>query len=268
MAITTRDGALAGMQYPRDFVKAVTPTLVAGRPHSLFYLAGRPSAAAAPSPGIGGAQLTFYSGQIPFDDVATGSSYLGRFQANATQPGTLILADRLWHNSGITITTNTLQTFTASSTIPPRDVYGTSNGTGVYAAIEVSAATGAGTPTLTLTYTNQSGTSGRVATNILPTVATSAAGAFYEIGLQSGDTGIQRAESLTLSATWTSGTIHLVLYRVISRLELVGAFVPNAIDSLTSGFPQIFNDSVPFLIFQPNTTTATNVAGQVIWTQG
>ena len=39
MAITTLDGAIAGMQYPKDFSKAVTGTLVAGRLHSLFYLA-------------------------------------------------------------------------------------------------------------------------------------------------------------------------------------------------------------------------------------
>ncbi len=51
MAITTLDGLLAGMQYPREFIKAVTPTLVVGRPHSLFYLAGVPGAAAAPTPG-------------------------------------------------------------------------------------------------------------------------------------------------------------------------------------------------------------------------
>jgi arylsulfatase A-like enzyme len=33
------------MQYPREVIKAATPTLVAGRPHSLFYLAGMPGAA-------------------------------------------------------------------------------------------------------------------------------------------------------------------------------------------------------------------------------
>ena len=40
MAITTLDGALAGMKPPQTFAKAPTGTLVAGRPVSLFYLAG------------------------------------------------------------------------------------------------------------------------------------------------------------------------------------------------------------------------------------
>ncbi len=48
MAITTVDGALAGFRPAEKILKAVTGTLVAGRPHSLFYLAGIPGAAVAP----------------------------------------------------------------------------------------------------------------------------------------------------------------------------------------------------------------------------
>lgn len=269
MAITTVDGALAGMQYPREIVKAVTGTMVAGRPHTLWYLAGIPSAGSAPSSGIGGGTLSSnVTGQIPFTNPVSGNSYLARFQGQCTQAGTLMLCDRLWANSGITITSTSEQTFTSSAQIPARDANGTNSGDGVFAGVEVSATTGAGTPTLTVKYTNQSGTAGRTATNQIATVASSIAGTFYPIGLQAGDTGIQKAESLTLSATWTSGTIHVILYRVIARLELSGANIPNAIDALTAGFPRIYDSSVPFLIFIPNTTTTSNVLGQVIWTQG
>lgn len=268
MSITTLDGALAGMQFPREFIKAVTPTLVAGRRHSLFYLAGIPPAAAAPSPGIGGAVLTSYAGQLPFTNPVSGNTYLARLQAQATIAGTLILADRLWHNSGITITSTSEQTFTGAAQIPARDENGENFGVGVFAGIEVSAATGTGTPTLTLKYTNSDGTADKTATNIYPTVASSAIGAFYPIGLAAGDVGIQKAQSLTLSATWTSGTIHVVLYRQIARLELTAANTPNALDALTGGFPRIFDDSVPFLMFIPSTTTASNICGSALWTQG
>ena len=44
MAITTIDGAIAGFQPPRSFMKAITATLVAGRPASLWSLAGNPGA--------------------------------------------------------------------------------------------------------------------------------------------------------------------------------------------------------------------------------
>lgn len=267
MAITSIDQALAGMTYPREFAKSLSGTLVAGRPHSFFYTVGIPGAGVAPTPGIGGEVLTSVAGQIPFSNPVSGNTYLARLQAQATQAGTLMLCDRLWQNSGIDITLNTEQTFTGSATIPSRDANGASLGDQVYAGVEVSTATGAGTPTLTLKYTNQAGVANQTATNIVSTVASSIAGTFYPIGLAAGDTGIQKAQSLTLSATWTSGTIHVVLYRVLARLEL-NAQTGNAIDALTSGFTRLYNNTVPFLIFIPNTTTSTNIMGQVVYTQG
>lgn len=268
MAITTLDGVIAGIQYPREIVKAATGTLVAGRPHSLFYLAGVPPAAVAPTPGIGGAALTTYAGQIPFSNPSSGNTHLARFQAQATIAGSLLLCDRLWHNSGIDVTLITEQTFTGAAQIPPRDANGQDAGVQVLGAVEISGAVGAGTPTLTLKYTNQDGIADKTATNILATVASAPSGTFYQFGLAAGDSGIQKAQSLTLSATWTSGTIHVVLYRIIARLELIATNLANAIDALTSGFPRFFNNSVPFLVFIPSTTTSSYIAGHVIWTQG
>ena len=268
MAITTVDGALAWMQPPREFYKAVTGTLVAGRPHSLFYTAGIPGAAVAPTPGIGGAVLTSYAGQIPFTNPGSGNTYLARFLGQATQAGTLLLCDRLWHNSGITITSTSPQALTGSAQIPARDANGTNAGEGVFAGVEVSAQTGAGTPTLTLTYTDQSGNPNATATNVVATVATSIVGTFYPIGLAAGDTGVQTVQSLTLSASWISGTLSLVAYRVLARLEITLANSPNAADALTAGFARAYDNTVPFLIFIPQTTTSSNIAGHVIWTQG
>lgn len=268
MAITTVAGALSGMQYTVEFVKAATGTLVAGRPHSLFYLGGQPPAAAAPTPGIGGAVLTSYTNSLLFVNPVSGNTYVARFQAAVAQGGTFLLCDRLWHNSGITITSTSAQTFTGAAQIPARDANGANSGAEVYAGVEVSTATGAGTPTLTLGYTNSAGTASRTATNIVATVASSIAGTFYPIGLQAGDTGIQVANSLTLSATWTSGTIHVVLYRILARLEITTANVPNAGDALTGGFARAYDNTVPFLIFIPQTTTSSVTAGHVIWTQG
>jgi hypothetical protein len=267
MAITTIDQALAGMRPPREVYKGLTGTMVAGRPHSLFYLPGIPCPAIAPSPGLDGEVLTSYSGQIPFTNPVSGNSYLTRLHGQSTVAGTLMLCDRLWHNSGITITSNTEQIFTSSDQIPARDQNGTNSGVGIFAGVEVSTVTGAGTPTLTIKYTNQSGTADQTATNVVATVASSIAGTFYPIGLAAGDTGIRRAQSITLSATWTSGVIHVVLYRVIARLELA-AQIPNALDALTSGFVRMYDNTVPFLIIIPNTTTTSNISGQFMWTQG
>lgn len=271
MPITSLDGALIGSQWPRFFGKAVTPTLVAGRPQSLWALAGNPGAGAFDTT-LAGVALSSTSaqvnGQIDFRDPAGGiNTHLGRFQGAASQAGVLILADRLWHNGGFTITSNTSQTVN-SAAFPARDNNGTTNGEGVLLGLEISAAAGAAAPTITVGYTNSANVASRTATNAFPTANSPTAGAFFPIGLQAGDIGVRSVQTLQLSASWVSGTMNLVAYRPLVALELTAAFVPNAVDALTSGFPRLFNGSVPFLIFIPSTTTASNVSGQVIWTQG
>lgn len=267
MAITTLDGLIAGMQYPCEFVKAATPTLVAGRPHSLFYLAGIPGAAIAPSPGLSGVALTSYAGQLPFANPASGNSYLARLVGQATIAGQLILCDRLWHNSGFTITSTAAQTVNSVSW-PSRSADGTTNGAGVILGVEISTATSSGTPTITVNYTNQANTSGRSATNIVATSSSSAIGAFYPIGLAAGDTGVRSVQTLTLSVTWTSGTMHLVAYRILARLDLSSANTPSSLDAVTGGLPRLFDNTVPFLLFVPSATTASVITGHAIWSQG
>lgn len=270
MAITTLDGALEGMRPPVMLAKAATGTLVGGRPHTLWALAG------APGPGAYNATLngvvlsgsiTNVNGQIPRVDPVTGNAHLARFQATATQAGVLMLVDRLWHNGGFTITLTTAQAI-VSPAFPARDINGSTNGEGVLLAVEVSATTGAGVPTITVNYTNSDGVAGRIATNINATLATSAAGAVYLIGLQAGDKGVRSVQSLTLSATWTSGTINLVAYRLIASLELPGSLIPQALDFVSSGAPRLYNGTVPYMMFIPFTTTSTNVIGSYVETQG
>jgi len=267
MAITSLDNVGAGGQYARQFVKATTPTLVAGRPHSLFYLAGVPGAATASTAGLSGEALTSYAGQIPFTNPVSGVTELGKFTGQCTIGGQLLLCDRLWHNSGIDVTSTGSQTIN-SVTFPARDVSGTTNGDGVLVGVEVTAATGAGTPTITVGYTNQSGTASRTATNAISTVASSAIGAFYPIGLQSGDSGVRSIQTYQQSATWTSGSVSLVAYRTIARLPLITDNGPFSVDWLTTAGQSLYDNSTLFLIFIPRSTTASQVHGEVIWTQG
>ena len=267
MAITTLDGALAGMQYPREFVKAVTGTMVAGRPHSTFFLAGIPGAAAAPSPGVAGAALTTYAGQIPFTNPVSGNSYVARMAGQATIAGQLLLCDRLWHNSGLSVTLTTAQTVN-SVAWPARDADGSTNGVGVLVGLEVATNLGAGAPVLSMSYTNQAGTSGKTGAGVVAFAASSIAGTFYPIGLDAGDTGVRSIQTVTLTVSRTSGSHNLVAYRILARLELTSANIPNAIDCLTSGFARMYDNSVPFIVFVPSTTTTSNITGHVIWTQG
>lgn len=268
MAITTLDGALAGMRPPEFIAKGVPPAnYVAGRPSTPFYLAGSPGAAAAPAPGLAGAALTSYAGQIPIP-AASGNTHIARFSgAHSTQGGILLLCDRLWHNSGIVVTTTTAQTIN-SVAWPARDKAGTTNGAGVYIGLEIVTATGAGVATPSISYTNSDGTAGRtsVATDVY--AATSGAGSFYRLGLAAGDVGVRSVQSVTLGVSMTSGSVSLVAYRVLAVLELPAAGVPNAVDALSSGLPRLYDNTVPFLIFIPQTTTSGIITGSVVYTQG
>lgn len=78
MAITSLDLALAGERPLEFFSKAASGNTVAGRPFSPFYTAGVPGAAVAPTPGLSGAALTSYDGQIPVP-AASGNTHLSYF---------------------------------------------------------------------------------------------------------------------------------------------------------------------------------------------
>lgn len=268
MAITTVDGALAGMKPPEDFLKVGATMEAAGVFYSPFYVTGRPGAATAPSPGLNGAALTTYAGQIPFTNPGAGNSYLARLEASASVAGKLLLCDRLWHNSGYTVTTTTAQNTTHPG-LPARDANGATSGDGVMLGIEVSTATtNAGAITnMTASYTDQGGTAGATAT-IASFPITATLGTFIPFNLAAGDTGVRSVQSLTLGTSLVTGVVHLVQYRILASVSCPVANVGFAVDALTAGFPRLYDNTVPFLLWLPSATTAVTIAGQMIVTQG
>lgn len=277
MAITTLDGLFAGLRPTQEFNKVITPTLVVGRPASLWALGGNPAAGSFDAT-LNGVVLssssTIPNGAIPHFDPSSGNSYLAYLGAQSSAAGgSLLLLDRLWHNGGITATSTSAQNIT-SPTWPSRnptsgiDDTPTTTGVGVLLAVEISAVMGAAVPTITISYTNSAGTSGRTATNILAVTSASPAGCTYWIGLQAGDLGVRSVQSVTLSVSWVSGTMNLVAYRRIASLPLL-AGIPNAIDSLTGAGQRLYNGVVPWMVFVPGATTATLIqSGTYIESQG
>lgn len=272
MAITTLDGAIAGMRAPVPLVKVGIATAAVGamRGYSPWYANGNPGASVANAAGVNGdavtpADGTAVQGRIPRTNPGAGNAYLARLGISASTAGTLWLIDRLWHNSGLTVTSTAAQAITPA-TLPARSGDGTTNGANVMAAMEWSATGGAGVPTVTLTYTDQDGNAGNTGT--ITAVASPPVGTFEIFTLAAGDTGIRAPTSFIQSATRTSGTMHLVLFRVLAQVEVTAANIGNAIDALTSGMPRIYDDSVLQLVWFPSATTATNFIGQYIETQG
>jgi len=270
MAITTLDGVLAALQPIRHVSKGSTGTTVAGRPHSSWPQVGHPTTGVQDAT-LNGAVLSSSGsqvvGQIFHEDPLSGNAYLGRLQTTTPNPGCYVFCDRLWSNGGINITSTSAQAIT-SPAWPARDVNGSANGDGILLGVEVSATTGNGTPTITVSYTNQANTSGRSGTNIDATSNTSVAGSFIRIGLQAGDTGVRSVQSITLSATWTSGTINLVAYRPIAMLEAIRSNVPSTIDALTGGMPRLYNGTVPFILLISAASSQQNIVANVTEAHG
>lgn len=272
MAITTLDGAIAGFKAPEVLTKVgITMSAVgAARGYTPWYVAGRPGASVAPSVGINGQAVdatigTTVQGRIPRVNPGSGNSYLGRLSMQTNIAGSLWLIDRLWQNSGLSVTSIAAQAITPA-TAAARDNAGTSNGAAVMAAIEWSATGGAGVPTVTLTYTDQDGNAG--ATGTFTGVATPPVGTFEIFSLAAGDTGVRVPTSFIQSATRTSGTMHLVLFRVLAQLDCSLANCASAMDVITSGMPRIYDNSVLQWVWFPTATTATTFLGTYIETQG
>ena len=252
----------------RFWAKAATPTLVTGRWHSTWGMAGIPGAGSWNTT-LAGVNLSSTSamvaGQIPFTDPGSGSSYLARFVGAVGQPGKLLLCDRLWHNGGFTAVTSA-QTIN-SAAFPARDVNGSTNGVGVFVGMEYSATGAANTPTITVSYTNQAGTAGRTGSN-LTTSSAPPAGTFVGLTMQAGDTGVQSVQTVAFTSAPTAGSVNLVAYRVIAALECAQAYQASALDLVTGGMAQMFNGSVPYLVFIPTSTTASALSGGMTVTQG
>jgi hypothetical protein len=275
MAVLTLDAVFSGLRQPQFISKSITATLVAGRAASLWSLAGMPGAGTFDTT-LNGVVLSstsaLVSGQIPHYDPAAGNSYLAYINAMATQAGTLLVLDRLWHNGGYTITTTGAQNST-TPTWPSRcptsgtDDTPSTNGQGVLVSLEVSAAAGAASPAPTLTYTNQAGTGSRTAGLTQTTNNSPAIGATWFFGLQAGDTGVRSVQSLALNTSWVSGTVNLAAYRLLASIPLQ-ANIPTAADALTGLGTRVYNGTVPWLVFIPNTTTASIVTGVYTETQG
>jgi len=287
MSITTLDGALAGCQPPRFFFKGtgITPTAT-GVPISLWSSAGIPGPGSFDTSTAYGVALSSSSslvnGQIPHTDPGSGNAYLMKFLAQVSQPGLLLLCDRIWHcgansaGSAISVTSTSSQTINSntsgasnnSGSWYARDNNGSSNGDGILLALEVSSGVGSGTPTITVTYTNSAGTGSHTGGFVLPWTASSKTGSFYPIALQAGDIGVRSVQTIQLSNSMSSGQFVLVAYRVLAQVEIDVAATANAVDLLTSGFPRLYNGVVPFLVFIPANTTAPSFCGQYSETQG
>lgn len=267
MAITGVDTALAGLLPPYSIWKTSFTGEAAGEWFSPFYTAGNPGAATPPGTGQNGAALSAYAGQLPFPVAVAGTNvYLADLTAVAgSNVGCVALCDRLWHNSGYTMTTTGAQ-LTTFPGLPSRDYSGGTNGVDVMLGLEVSTVTGnaGAVTTITASYTDSDGAAGNTAT-ITSFPATAVPGHFSIFNLAAGDKGIRSLQSISLGTSLVSGAIHAVLFRVVA---MIGTPVPNTAVSMPLTTPRrMYDQSVPMLLYGLSGTAGGAVAGTLQYTQ-
>ncbi len=267
MAITTLDGAISGAQPSVPYIKSGIAMAAVGalRGYNPRYASGNPGPATAPGAGINGAAVIGPGSQIVRANPGSGNAYLMGLDMAPSQQGMLWLIDRLWDNSGLSVTSITAQAITAAA-LPARDRTGTTNGVDVMAAIEWLTTGGAGTPTATLTYTDQTGAASKTSTFTGVTAPPVGTFEIFQPGAANG--GVRAPTSFIQSATRTSGTMSLVLFRKIAAVPCQLANVGAALNFLTGGAQRIFDNACLEPIWFPSATTAVNLLGGYTETQG
>ena len=249
----------------RSLFKVGTAIEAAGQYYCFAKDAGAPGAWSPGTPGINGRNTNGTTaadlGCITVGNPSSGAWYIRDFNIAASQVGQFILADVLWVNTGLVVTTTTAQAIT-QPTLPLRDNLGTSNGFGVGAGILVTTATtnAAAIANITLSYTNSEGVAGRTGTMSYP--ATAGIGTFVPFQLAQGDIGVRSIQSITLGTTLTAGAISLIAFNFLATVPVTVANIGSiAFQRKLDLKLQNGHCLLPFWI--ASTTAAVNLTGTI-----
>lgn len=259
MAIASVDDIAAALAAPAQripYMKAITAPKAAGSFQSSWLAAGQPGAGAASPAFNAGAGYTCdksTTGALPYTNGSV-QNWLARISAMCSQPGVIVLADRLWSCSGMGFAASTY-TVTTPGSLPARI---TDNGVGCELWVEQFAAAGAASGTLTANYVNTAAAS--KAGVIGAVVSAPVIGQMQQVPLQAGDTGVKQLTSVVNSATWTSGSWGMTILKRLAEIP-IGIAGAGAIMDWAACLAQIPADACLFAFMLAQNTTAPNLTG-------
>lgn len=247
--------------------------LASGAWYSSWTVAGAPGQGVAPSSGVAGnVPTSATAGAIPFINPTAQNTHIGRLEgayviAGNANPTQVAVYDRLWHDSGIDVTLTTAQTIQSAPPVAVPLTRPDALGAQVEAWWEVYATMGAGTPTVTLTYTDQDGNTGNSGSSgaLGTTMPLGRTGRF---SLASGDTGVRSIQTWQANATFTSGTIGLVQRRRLLCHELQPSGLPTTLDAIECGVPRVYDDACLEVLFFASSSLGFTASLQLFLAQG
>lgn len=259
MAITTWDGFIASVKQYIPLAKTASRTTVASTWFSIFDLAGNPGSGT-----LAGTSTTV--GVVPNDATAgcppinfsTGTGYLAQVDFGNTVAARMKIFDMLFKAGAYAFTgaTTNLATQPSYSSRCP----GSTDFTDTQIWIEVTTSFATGTAwQVQITYTNQSGTAAK---STVISVAQAAAGLtqgkLFQLALASGDSGVQKIESVIVTnggTAMTAGNFNVLVLKPLwsGRVRAANDGDCHAIDK--TALPIIYLDSALYVAVNADSTS-------------
>lgn len=264
MAITSLNDYLNSAKQGIQLTKTATRTSVALIPFSVFDLAGQPGAGTlAGTSTSAGVVPTDVTAGCPLINFSTGVGYLAKVEYGSSVICRMYIYDMLFKAGAYAFTAGTTSLSAQpviSSRCPDYPGSGTVFGVDNQIWIEVTTAFVTGTAwQVQITYTNSAGTTGR--TSIISAAQAAAAltqGKMFQIALQSGDSGVQKIESVIVTnggTAMTAGNFNVLILRQLwsNRVTIANG---GGIDTLLqSGMPIVYQDSALITVIQADSTS-------------
>jgi hypothetical protein len=256
--ILSIDDFLASKRQELTFYRSASRSAVANCWTGLDTVAGQPWVATAPAgstaTGVVPTDLTAgFNTIIDFDSGGIG--YIAKVEYAETVSGRLQLADRLWVAGPYASGTVTLASQASyASRIP------TPGGTADYTSTELwIECTVAGTISVTVTYTNDAGVTGKsTGSNSFGGMSV---GQRKQLPLAQGDKGLQKIESVVTTGT---GSYAVMVLRPLWTNRIAFQSDGSIDDLLKTGLPQVFQDSALEFAFQPDSTNTGALDARVL----
>lgn len=257
MTITTADGWFGAARQHINLVKTASiSALTAALPYSLWGVAGQPGAATL---AVGNTTTG-----VLFDDTMAGAPTITAFGGGATgylaqaavrgqAAGGITLYDRIWGAGAVSLTALATTSFASQPSITGRLPGGTQYNE-LEILIEITTTVSATATTINVTYTNESGTTGRT-TGVTASLSGLPTPRVIRMPLQAGDKGVQKIDSVTVGGTVaTAGAFNVILARRLSDFDCRAA---NALDVQgwdVMGAPQVFDTCCLWMVTTPDST--------------
>lgn len=258
MAITTVDGWIAAARQRLSMCKTATATTVAAQWFTLLDVAGQPGAGSLTIGNTAnGLVPTDATAGFPTIDAFGGGNtgYLGAVTFSNSVACRFELKDRLFHVGSISMTALATTTLASQPSFLGRCPDGAGVGNEIW--LEFNQVVSATATTITVTYTNEAGTTGR-STGATATLSGFTTRRLLQLPLQAGDKGVSKIESVIVGGiVATTGTVNVIVARPLwsgGRVKVANDGGAHGMD--TTQLPQVYADSALWPIVAADSTSS------------